>query len=200
MCITESPETKSKVLANDIVSQLWFLFSHCCLPLFVTPWIAACQAPLSFTVSRSWLKLVSIESVMPSSHLILCCPLLLLPSIFPSVRVFSNGSALPVRCPKFWSFISSSKEYSGLSYMYNLSTAYSEYVWGDQTSQSEGKLTLNLHWRGWYWSWSWLLSKFRSVELLIIKTHWPMRSFSILNRISAGHFRVILNIQRLLIF
>ena len=65
--------------------------------LFVTPWTAARQASLSITNSRSLLKLISIESVMPSSHLILCCPLVLLPSIFPSIRVFSNRSALSIR-------------------------------------------------------------------------------------------------------
>ena len=78
---------------------------------------AACQAPLSFTVSRSLLKLMSIEPVKPSNHLILCCPLLFLVSIFPSIRVFSNESALHIRWPKYWSFsfsISSSNEYSGL--------------------------------------------------------------------------------------
>ena len=72
---------------------------------------------LSFTISQSLLKLRSIESVMPSNHLILYCPLLLLPSIFPSIRVFSNESALPIRWPKYWSFslnISPSNEYSGL--------------------------------------------------------------------------------------
>ena len=81
------------------------------------PWIAACQASLSITNSQSPLKLMSIESVMPSSHLILCCPLLLLPSIFPSIRVFSNESALHIRWPKSWSFsfnISLSSEHSGL--------------------------------------------------------------------------------------
>ena len=85
--------------------------------LFVTPGTAACQASLSFTNSWSLLKLMSIESVMPSNHLILCCPLLLLPSIFPSIRVFSNESVLHIRWPKYWrlSFsISSSNEYSGL--------------------------------------------------------------------------------------
>ena len=81
--------------------------------LFVTPWITACQASLSITNSQSSLKLTSIESVMPSSHLILCRPLLLLPSIPPSIRVFSNDSTLRMRWPKYWSFslsISSSKE------------------------------------------------------------------------------------------
>ena len=72
--------------------------------LFATLWTAACQASLSITHSWSWLKLMSIESVMPSNHLILCRPLLLPPSIFPSIRVFSNESALPIRWPKYWSF------------------------------------------------------------------------------------------------
>ena len=72
--------------------------------VFVTPWTAAHQASLSFTISRSLLKLMSIKSVMPSNHLILCCPLLLAPSIFPSIRVFSNESVLPIRWLKYWSF------------------------------------------------------------------------------------------------
>src|SRR5574341_1008571 len=85
--------------------------------LFVTPWIAACQASLSITISRSSLKLTSIESVMPSSHLILWHPLLLLPPVPPSIRVFSNGSTLRMRWPKYWSFsfsIIPSKEIPGL--------------------------------------------------------------------------------------
>ena len=85
--------------------------------LFATPWIAARQASLSITNSRSSLKLISIESVMPSSHLILCCPLFLLPSIFVSIRVFSNESFLRIRWPKSWSFsfsISPSNEHPGL--------------------------------------------------------------------------------------
>ena len=91
------------------------LLSH--VQLFATPWSAARQASLSITNSRSLLKLMSIESVMPSNHLILCHPLLLLPSIFPSIRVFSNESALLIRWPKYWSFsfgTSPSNEYSGL--------------------------------------------------------------------------------------
>ena len=83
----------------------------------VTPWTASRQASLFFTISWSLRKLMSIESVMPSNHLILCRPLLLLPSIFPSSRVFSNESALCIRWPKDWSFsfsISPSNEYSGL--------------------------------------------------------------------------------------
>ena len=84
---------------------------------FATLWTAACQASLSITNSQSLLKLMAIEFVMPSNHLILCHPLLLLPSIFPSIRVFSNDSVLPIRWPKYWSFsfsISPSNEYSGL--------------------------------------------------------------------------------------
>ena len=88
-----------------------------CVRLFVTLWTAACQASLSFTISWSLLKLMTIKSVMPSNHLILCCSLLLLPSIFPSLRVFSNELDLHIRWPKYWSFsfsINSSNEYSGL--------------------------------------------------------------------------------------
>ena len=85
--------------------------------LFVTPWTAPCQASLSIPNSRSLLKLMSIESVMPSNHLILCHPLLLQPSIFPSIRVFSNESVLHIRGSKYWSFSFSiilSKEHPGL--------------------------------------------------------------------------------------
>ena len=85
--------------------------------LFATPWTAAHQASLSITNSQSVLKLMSIELVMPSNHLILCHPLLLLPSIFPSIRVFSNESVLCIRWPKYWSFsfsISPSDEHPGL--------------------------------------------------------------------------------------
>ena len=86
-----------------------------CVCLFVTPWTAACQASLSITNSCSLLKIMSIKSVVPSNHLILCRPLLLLTSIFPSSRVFSNESVLRIRWPKYWSFsISPSNEYSGL--------------------------------------------------------------------------------------
>ena len=97
----------------------WFssvqLLSH--LHLFVTPWTAACQASLSIANSQSLLKFMTIESVMPFNHLILCHPLLLPPSIFPSIRVFSNELVLHISWPKYWSFsfsISPSNEYSGL--------------------------------------------------------------------------------------
>ena len=97
---------------------LWFssVQSLSCVRLFATPWTAARQASLSITSSLSLLKLMSIESAMPSNPLILCCPLLLPPSIFPSIRVFSE-SVLHIRWPKYWSFsfsISPSNEYSGL--------------------------------------------------------------------------------------
>ena len=92
------------------------LFNNCRVQLFETPWYASCQPSLSFTISQSLLKLMSSESVVPSNYLILCHPLLLPPSIFPSIRVFYE-SALPIRWPKYWSFnfsISPSNEYSGL--------------------------------------------------------------------------------------
>ena len=92
----------------QLLSRVW---------LFATPWTAAHQASLSITNSQSLLKLMSTESVMPSNHLILCCPLLLSPSIFPSIRVFSNESVLHIRWPKYWSFsfrISPFNVYSGL--------------------------------------------------------------------------------------
>ena len=94
--------------SDQLLSYVW---------LFATPWTAARQASLSITNSQSLLKLMSIESVMPSNHLILCHPLLLLPSIFPNIRIFSNESVLPIMWPKYWSFsfsVSPSSEYSGL--------------------------------------------------------------------------------------
>ena len=93
------------------------LFSHSVVSNFVNPWTAAHQAFLSFTISQSLLKLMSIELMMPSNHHILCCPFLFLPSIFPSIRVFSNELALHIRWPNYWHFsfsISPSNEYSGL--------------------------------------------------------------------------------------
>ena len=92
----------------QLLSRVW---------LFATPWTAACQASLSITNSQSLPKFMSIEVVMPSNHPILCRPLLSLPSIFPSIRVFSNESALPIRWPKYWPFsfiISPSNEHPGL--------------------------------------------------------------------------------------
>ena len=101
---------------NCFVVFISVQFSHSVLSDSATPWTAAHQADLSITNSQSLSKLMSIESVMPSNHLILCYPLLLLPSILPSIRVFSNESTLRIRWPKYWSFsfsISPSNEYSG---------------------------------------------------------------------------------------
>ena len=109
------PGMDTRVKAN--YSQFSLVQSLSCVRLFVTPWTAACQASLSITNSWSLLKLVSIASRMSSNHLILCHPLLLLPSIFLSITVFSNESVLRTRWPKYWSFsfnISPSNEYSGL--------------------------------------------------------------------------------------
>ena len=102
---------------NTVLSISQLVQSLSRVQLFVIPWTAARQASLSITNLRSLLKLISIESVMPSNHLILCRPLLLLPSIFPNIRVFSNESALRIRWPKYWSFsfnISLSNEHPGL--------------------------------------------------------------------------------------
>ena len=102
------------VAANGIQFSSVQSLSH--VRLCATPWTAAHQASLSITNSRSLPKLMSIKSVMPSNHLILCCPLLLPPSIFPSIRVFSNESVLHIKWPKYWSFsfsISPSNDYSG---------------------------------------------------------------------------------------
>ena len=111
---------------NTYSKYIWLLLdSHAfvvvqslsCVQLFATPWTEACQASLFFTVSQGLLKLMSIESVIPSNHFILYHPLFLLPSIFISSRVFSNELALCIKWPKYWSFsfsISSSNEYSGL--------------------------------------------------------------------------------------
>ena len=97
------------------MEQLSSVQSLSCVQLFVTPWTAAHQASLSITNSRSLLKCMSIELVMPSNHLILCRPLLLPPSIIPSIRVFSNESALHIKWPKYWSFtFSPSSEHPGL--------------------------------------------------------------------------------------
>ena len=105
------------IVHSFLKCKLLLLFSCSVMSDAATPWIVAWQASLSFTISQSLLRLMSIESVMPSNHLILCRPILLLPSIFPSVGVFSNESALHVRWPEHWSFnfnISPSNENPGL--------------------------------------------------------------------------------------
>ena len=104
-----------EIYMSMYICQSVQLLSH--IWLFATPWTAARQSSLSSTNSQSLLKLVSFESEMPSNHLILCCPLLFPPSIFPSIRVFSNELVLCIRWPKYWSFslsISPSNEYAGL--------------------------------------------------------------------------------------
>ena len=107
-CLKWSSQMKSPNYWFRCFSCLKFTFSSVqslsCVQLFATPWIAACQASLSITNSRSLLKLMSIKLVMPSSHLILCHPFLLLPAIPASIRVFSNESTLRMRWPKYWSF------------------------------------------------------------------------------------------------
>ena len=107
----------SSILDAHLYPFVVIVQSLSCIWLFVTPWTVARQAPLSSTVSQSLLKSLSIELMMPSNHLILCCPLLLLPSVFPSIWIFSSKSALHIRWPKYWSFnfnISPSNEHSGL--------------------------------------------------------------------------------------
>ena len=114
LCWTTEFKAKAQLLCLISISSVQLLSRA---RLFATPWIAGHQASMSITNSRSLLKLMSIESVMPSNHLILCCPLLLPPSIFPSIRVFSDESVLHIRWPKYWSFTfstSPSNEYSGL--------------------------------------------------------------------------------------
>ena len=114
---TSSPFPRSCGHLDHSRAQFSSVQSPSCVQLFVTPHTTARQASLSITNSGSLLKLMSIESVMPSSHLMLCRPLLFLPSIFPSIRVFSNESALHFRCLKYWSFsfsISPSNEHPGL--------------------------------------------------------------------------------------
>ena len=109
-----STATEEKSVEIPSVGSVQSL-SH--VQIFVTPWTAARQASLPITTSRSLLKLIYIRLVMPSNHLILCHPLLLLPSVFPSIRVFSNVSVLHIRWPKYWSFsfsICPSNEHSGL--------------------------------------------------------------------------------------
>ena len=113
------PQSASKMTHPDTPWQFQFssVQSLSCVRLFVTAWTAAHQASLSIINSQSLLKLISIALVMPINHLILCYPLLLPPSIFPSIRVFSNVSVLHIRWPKHWSFsfsITPSNEYSGL--------------------------------------------------------------------------------------
>ena len=122
-------------------------FSRSVMSDSATPWITACQASLSITNSQSSLKLMCIELMMPSSHLILCCPLLLLPPIPPSIRVFSNESTLHMRWPKYWSFslsISPANEHPGLVSRYNLLCVHCDWFYGN------GYWTKNEETRCWF--------------------------------------------------
>ena len=135
------------------------------VPLFVTPWTAACQASLSITNSQSLLKLMSIELVVPSNHLILYCPLLLLPSFFPSIRVFSNELVLRIRWPKYWSFSFSispmntqdwsplertgwiSLQSKGLSRVFSHTAVQKYQVFGTQISLEWHLTSIHDHWK-----------------------------------------------------
>ena len=136
--------------------------------LFMTPWTAAHQAPFSFTISQSWLKLMSIESMMPSNYLILCCLLLLLPSIFPSIGVFSSELALCIRWPKYWSFsISPSNEYSGLI---SFETDWFDVLAVERTLKSllqHHTLKVSILWH----------SAFFMVQLTSVHDYWKNQSF-----------------------
>ena len=134
----------------------------------VSPWTEAYQAALSFTIFLSLLKFMSIELVMPSNHLILCRPFLLLPSIFPSIRVFSNDSALHIKWPKYWNFsfsISSSNEYSGLTsfrmdWLISLQSKELSRVFSNSTVQKHQFFSTQLH----------------SPTLIFIHDHWKNHS------------------------
>ena len=137
----------------------------------MTPWTAAYQASLAITNSWSLVKPMSIESVMLSNHLILCCPLLLLPSVFPRIRVFSNGSVLHIRWPKYWSFtfsISPSDEYSGLiSFRMDWLDLFCRPRDSQESSPTPQFKTIN----------SSLLSFLYSPTLTSIHDHWKNHSF-----------------------
>ena len=136
-----------------------------------TPWTAACQASLSITSSQSLPNLMPIESVMPSNHLILCHPLLLLPSIFPSIRVFSNESALRIRWPKYWSFsfnISPSNEHPGLIFF--------RMDWLDLLAV-QGILKSLLQHHSWKASIFWCSAFFIVQTLTSIHNYWKNHSF-----------------------
>ena len=133
-----------------------------CVWLFATPWTAACQTSLSITNSQSMLKLLSMESVKPTNHLILCHPLLHLPSVFPSIRVFSNESALPIWWPKYWSFsfsISPSNEYSGI-----------DSVQCESITLIDTCILKNPCIPGLYQTWSWCMSFMMCCWILFAKT------------------------------
>ena len=161
------------------VVQSFRLFSH--VWLFVTPWSAACQASLSITNSQSLLELMSIKSVMPCNHLILCCPLLLLPSIFPRIMVFSNESVLNIRWPfhSYWSCsfsISPSNEYSGMISLQDW------LVWSSCSPRNSQESTLTPQFKSIR---SLVLSFLYSPTHISIHDRWKNHRFEIDGRLSA---------------
>ena len=154
-------------ISTVLLVENFVVQSFSCVQLFVTPWTAACQASLTFSISWSLLKLMFVESMMPSKHLILCCPLILLPSVFPSIRIFSSESALHIRWPKYWSLsfsISASNEYSRLisfridwfdllAVQGTLKVLSSTTIWKHQFFDAQSSLWSNSH------SHTWLLEK-----------------------------------------
>ena len=144
MAVWNTFVTSSRTITLIMYNRITFQFSSV-QSLFATPWITARQASLSITSSWSSLILMSIKSVMPASHLILCCPLLLLPPIPPSIRLFSNESTLRMRWPQYWSFslsIGPSKETPGL-------VSFTAQVWTKTVSLRP----LHLYWRVQKWIW-----------------------------------------------
>ena len=162
-----------KLTSLLVVSYVFLLFAVealSCVRLFAIPWTAGRQASLCFTISRSLLELMSIGLVMPSNHCILCCPLLLLPSILPSIRVFSNESALHIRWPNYWSFsfsTSPSNEYSGvISFRMDLfDLSVQERVW--ESSLAPQFESIN----------SAALSLFNGPPLMSVHDYWKNHSF-----------------------
>ena len=133
--------TKDQIMA--VVVQ-----SLSCAWLFATPWTAACQASLFFTISQNFLKLISIELVMPSNHLVLYYPLFLLPSIFPRIKVFSNESALHTRWPEYWSFsfsICPSNEYSVLISLCTSPKVVSKLYWFSYSTSKSLRMHTNMY-------------------------------------------------------
>ena len=143
----------------------------------MTPWTTACQASLSITSSWSLLKLISIESVMPSNHLILCPPLLLPPSVFPSIRVFTDESVLHIRWPKYWSFsfsISPSNEYSGL-----ISTLILIEIKKKQSRVNVELdfLCLPVYYKGYRWLANWRETQGSGAQQLLSLWNWGTSTF-----------------------
>ena len=156
------------ISCSDFIALL--LFSHSRhVWLFVTPWTAAHQASLSFTISWSLLKLMSVESVMPSNCLILCCPLLLLPSIFPSIRVFSNESVLLIRWLKYWTF-----SFSIFQWIFRTDFLYDWLVWSPCSSRGSQESFLGPQFKSIISS---VLSLLYGPTLTSIHDYWKNHSF-----------------------